>query len=97
MAKKAAEEAEAKRQAEARRLADERRKEREERERREREAEERKKAAARALPKTNNLYELKLERKKRGLDPDGKDDHLIPGLGGSKARPSPSVRSALLG
>lgn len=76
IAKKAAEEAEQRRQAELRRLADERRKEREERERKEKEQEARK---ARPLPKTTNLWALKKERQRLGLDPDGKDDHLIEG------------------
>lgn len=29
------------------------------------------------LPKTRNLYTLKQERIKRGLDPSGKDDYLL--------------------
>lgn len=57
-------------------MAEERKKEREERERK-REEEERKKKSQ--LPKTNNLYALKQERIKRGLNPDGSEDHLLDG------------------
>lgn len=47
------------------------------------------------MPKTANLYALKQERKKRGLDPDGKEDHLLPGSKAStKVRPfSPLARA----
>lgn len=89
-AKKAAEEAEQRRQAELRRLADERRKEREERERKEKEQEARK---ARALPKTTNLWALKKERQRLGLDPDGKDDHLLDGA--SSVSMSMSAKTSL--
>ncbi|GAA5823158.1 hypothetical protein JCM3770_005564 [Rhodotorula araucariae] len=89
-AKKAAEAAEARKQAEARRILEERRREREERERKDREAAERKKAQAQQLPKTTNLWALKQERKKRGLDPDGKEDHLIPGISASSKASSSS-------
>lgn len=82
-AKKAAEETEQRRQAELRRLAEDRRKEREDRERKEQEAAARKQ---KALPKTTNLWALRQERKRLGLDPDGKDDHLI----GSAAAPEVS-------
>jgi hypothetical protein len=54
--------------------AEQRRKEREQRERDRVAEEERRKTA---LPKTTNLYALKQERIKRGLDPSGKDDHLL--------------------
>lgn len=50
--------------------------EREERDRKFQEEEARRKAA---LPATKNLYALKQERIKRGLNPDGSDDHLLGG------------------
>ncbi|POY72431.1 hypothetical protein BMF94_4257 [Rhodotorula taiwanensis] len=83
-AKKAAEETEQRRQAELRRLAEDRRKEREDRERKEQEAAARKQ---KALPKTTNLWALRQERKRLGLDPDGKDDHLIGSAAAPEAKP----------
>jgi hypothetical protein len=78
--KEKAEQAVAARKAEeARKLAEQRRVEREKREERERKQREREEAKKAALPKTTNLYALKKEREKRGLDPNGKDDHLLPG------------------
>jgi len=58
---------------EAKRLAEERRKEREAREKKLEQERQKKKDA---IPKTNNLYQLKQERIKRGLNPDGSEDHL---------------------
>ena len=63
--------AEAKRLAADKVASEARRREREKRERERREEEERKE---RELPKTRNLYALRQERIKRGMDPDGKDD-----------------------
>lgn len=48
-----------------------------EREKRERERLEEEKRKEREMPKTRNLYGLKQERIRRGLDPDGKEDHLM--------------------
>ncbi|GAA5938525.1 uncharacterized protein JCM15063_005346 [Sporobolomyces koalae] len=92
---------------EAKRAAEERRKEREAREAREAEQVRLRKQA---LPKTNNLYQLKQERIKRGLNPDGSEDHLAgpPAppkavqkqsytellKGATKSRASPSASSA---
>lgn len=64
----------AKRQLEEKKLADERRRAREERERRDRELEEKRRAE---LPKTRNLWQLKQERIKSGLNPDGSEDYLL--------------------
>lgn len=50
-----------------------------ERERKERERLEEETKRMEALPKTRNLWELKREREKRGLDKDGRDDHLLAG------------------
>lgn len=61
---------------EAKRAAEERRKEREAREAR---VAEEMRLRKQALPKTNNLYQLKQERIKRGLNPDGSEDHLAGG------------------
>ncbi|KAM0788233.1 hypothetical protein ACM66B_001387 [Microbotryomycetes sp. NB124-2] len=73
-----------KKEAREKQMFEQRRKEREERERK---LEEERKRQLSTLPKTHNLYALKQQRIKRGLDPDGKEDHL---LSGNKAK-SPSA------
>ncbi|KAK4050079.1 hypothetical protein OIV83_003650 [Microbotryomycetes sp. JL201] len=65
-----------KKEAKEKEMLEQRRKERQERERKLEQERQRQMAA---LPQTRNLYALKQERIKRGLDPDGRDDHLLPG------------------
>lgn len=68
----------ARKQAEEQARFEERRRERQEREAKLREAKEKELAS---LPPTRNLYALKQERIKRGLDPNGTEDHLMSKVG----------------
>lgn len=63
--------AQSKKEAAERKAVEERRRDREAKERKRLEEEKKKQLE---LPKTRNLYELKKEREKRGLHPDGRDD-----------------------
>ncbi|SCZ93424.1 BZ3500_MvSof-1268-A1-R1_Chr6-3g08651 [Microbotryum saponariae] len=66
--------------------------ERRRRERFEREKEEEERRRLRPLPKTRNLTELKMERRKRGLNEDGRDDRILNTLEAAPDRPTSKAK-----